>query len=82
MLRWPVGLLTEAERECLEEYLDHNFQIGTVRFEAGVPGSAVEILGSAQGVVRGAVLKFIENFVANPSTEPPLVPVDAPEEDD
>jgi hypothetical protein len=73
VLRWPVGLLTEHQRELLVEYLDDNFQIGTVRFEAGDPNSAVEILGSAQSVVRSAVLGYIEKFVLAPPSEPPPV---------
>ena len=82
VLRWPTDLLTEDERYALEEYLDANFSIDTVRYEAGDPSSAVEILGSAQGVVRAAVLEYIQQFLANPTTELPPIHDDLDDEDE
>ena len=82
VLRWPVGLLTEAERDCLEEYLDVNFQLDPVRFEAGPEASGVDVLGSAQGVVREAVLEYIREFLENPTTDPPTTIFDDDDDDD
>lgn len=81
VLRWPTNLLTEKERYALEEYLDDRFSIDIVRYEAGDPSSAVEVLGSAQGVVREAVLEYIQAFIANPTTELPRI-IDEPDDDE
>lgn len=76
VLNWPVDLLSDSERELLEEYLDHNFQIGTVRFEAAPASSGVAVIGAAQGVVREAVLKYVQEFIESPPTRPPYLPSD------
>jgi hypothetical protein len=74
VFRWPVGLLSQTERDLLEEYLDSNFQIGTIRFEAAAEGSGVDIIGAAQGVVREAVLEFVRKFIENPPNRRPYTP--------